>query len=253
MSASIKHSSFFISGIDHIIFDKDGTLTDSHLYWSAIIKLRSEVICQYFKLDPDKYLVPIQKQLGLSSSNRLSPEGPIGLKSRQYVVNHVVAFLDAYSIATDFSEIDHLFQIANTRVSSLSNSHIRLLPDVLDFLNKCLDSNILLSLATSDSYENTTYVLSHLGLNSFFGDCIVCGDSGFGEKTSGQPAKHLCSLHDCSTLSTISIGDAPMDRTMALNGDLNSHILVSTGQLSFSSLVSVSPHVCNNLSELMIY
>ena len=40
-----------IKNISTIIFDKDGTLTDSHIYWAEIIYLRSNAIIDEFNLN----------------------------------------------------------------------------------------------------------------------------------------------------------------------------------------------------------
>ena len=44
-----------LSGIEGVIFDKDGTLTDSHIYWSEIIRRRANKICQFCDLRYDLY------------------------------------------------------------------------------------------------------------------------------------------------------------------------------------------------------
>ena len=66
-----------IKNISAIIFDKDGTLTNSHIYWAEIISLRSNAIIDEFKLNP-KYFSLIASSMGLNTdSNNLEENGPI--------------------------------------------------------------------------------------------------------------------------------------------------------------------------------
>ena len=46
---------FRLNDIEGIIFDKDGTLTDSSFYWSEIIKRRSHKIVKDFKLSKQDF------------------------------------------------------------------------------------------------------------------------------------------------------------------------------------------------------
>ena len=52
---NIKSNQFKIKSITGIIFDKDGTITNSNTYWSEIIKMRAELIIKRYKLDKNFY------------------------------------------------------------------------------------------------------------------------------------------------------------------------------------------------------
>ena len=81
-----KNTQAEITGIKGIIFDKDGTLTNSNIFWSEIIKRRSLEIINFTKLDVSHFSY-LCKIMGLDlESNLLLPEGPIALKSRKEVI-----------------------------------------------------------------------------------------------------------------------------------------------------------------------
>ena len=97
MNIKIKSSNLELRDINTIIFDKDGTLTNSHIYWGEIIKLRSIEIIKRFNLE-DKYLNLIAKSMGFEfSKKKLLMSGPIALESRKKVIEilyNKIGFLD---------------------------------------------------------------------------------------------------------------------------------------------------------------
>ena len=90
---NIASKNFRIENIDAIIFDKDGTLTDSSIYWSEIIKRRSKKIQEDLLLSKEEYY-ELLKVMGLDiTSNKLLPEGPIAIKSRKEVIDVIISHL----------------------------------------------------------------------------------------------------------------------------------------------------------------
>ena len=94
--------------ISCIILDKDGTITDSHFYWSEIIARRSKKLIHKFKLDNSLYDL-IAESMGLDiSTNKLLPEGPIALKSRSEVVKKLEITLKNNNIKIALNQISEL-------------------------------------------------------------------------------------------------------------------------------------------------
>ena len=116
---------------------------------------------------------------------------------------------------------------------------------------KLRSSGIKLVLITSDTVENAWIVLEKLNLKDKF-DNVIGGDSGYGEKKHGGPAKEACKEMKVASRSVLAIGDAPMDYEMALNSDLQGCILVSSGQIELDELKNISPYSVNSLSEINI-
>ena len=50
----------------------------------------------------------------------------------------------------------------------------------------------------------------------------------------------------------ISIGDAPVDNEMAINGNLKASILVESGQIPIKNLYQYSKYCVSDLSEIKI-
>ena len=49
---NLKTSIWEIKNIDTVLFDKDGTIQDLHIYWGQIIRMRSRALIKIFKLKP---------------------------------------------------------------------------------------------------------------------------------------------------------------------------------------------------------
>ena len=69
MNINLKLKNIEIKNIDTIIFDKDGTITNSNVYWSEIIFLRSTEIIKTFKLNKN-YLSFICESMGLDLNKK---------------------------------------------------------------------------------------------------------------------------------------------------------------------------------------
>ena len=102
---------FFIDNIKLAIFDKDGTIFDIHKYWSFIIKERA----RYFsKLVPssntDRIIEDLVVSMGLVKDNKLSKNGPVGIKSRAYIIDLVYKIVNKYENIISKSEIKNGFE-----------------------------------------------------------------------------------------------------------------------------------------------
>lgn len=252
MNISVESKCFSYRDVNGILLDKDGTLTDAHVYWSCIIKKRALACIKNLKLSPDLF-PSICNSLGLDlSTNRLLEVGPIAIASREQVAERL--YLHFRSLNVNVSSEDILSIFVDVSKSISRDELIRnviLIDGAHEFLLKLRDLEVPLALVTSDSTDNTNFVLNHLGISSFFSS-VICGDSGLGEKRFGQPAIEACNQLTIDPLTAISIGDAPMDHEMALAACLKGSILVASGQISFASLKRTGSHVVESLSNLIV-
>lgn len=245
------HKNFDLNNIRHVIFDKDGTLTDAHVYWSEIIRRRSIGICSLFDFD-SSYAAFFQESMGLFG-DKLSQYGPIAIKSRKQVIDSILLSCKQLGLSPSFEIIDQLFADIHRNFAKESLHFIKPIPSALNFIQACSNYSVVLSLATSDSQANTQKVLQHLGLAGTFEDRVLCNDSGFGDKHSGKPAVELCRMSGVSTEHTIIIGDAPMDYDMGFSSGVSNCLLVATGQIPLPELRKITSFSCNSLSEILIH
>ena len=115
-----KNTQDEITGIKGIIFDKDGTLTNSNIFWAEIIRRRSLEIINFTKMDVS-YFPYLCKIMGLDSeSNLLLPEGPIALKSRKEVIRILSLNLKKLNIHMKESTISQIFKKVHSEFSPKS-------------------------------------------------------------------------------------------------------------------------------------
>ena len=82
-----------VKNVKNVIWDKDGTLIDVHIYWSEIIRRRANEIVKKYNLNYALY-TDICKMLGLDVDNgRLLQEGPVGVLSRYEILEKLHIYL----------------------------------------------------------------------------------------------------------------------------------------------------------------
>ena len=251
VNLKFKKNKIEIRDIKGIIFDKDGTLTNSNTFWAEIIKRRSMEIIKSTKLNYDHFPY-LCKTMGLDlESNLLLPEGPIALKSRKEVMECLILNLDKLSIHINELMISEIFERVHSEFSPESENFILPITSACDFVRNCKLNNLKLALITSDTELNAEIALKKIGLIDYF-DLIIGGDSGFGNKINGKSANFVAKSLNLLPENILSIGDAPSDSEMSTKANLKCSILVETGQVPIDNLRNFSKFSVENLSEIYI-
>ncbi len=233
---NIRANSILFENIECIIFDKDGTLTDSHLYWSEIIKLRSGLICRDWKLSEQIYY-DLLTQMGYDyTQDKLFPSGPIAIKNREEVVDTIYLFLKKSIPSISKLYLLECFSKVHQQFSLVASNYIKPIPSAVDKVQLFKSKGLKLALLTSDTEQNANTSLCSLGLTNVF-DVVIGRDSGCGNKITGRPATHVTELLSTTPANTLAIGDAPMDYEMSINSQLAGCILVATGQIPLCQLI----------------
>ena len=247
----IISENFRLKAIEGIIFDKDGTLTDSSFYWAEIIKRRSVKITNDFNLSKEDFY-ELNKVMGLNlETNKLLPEGPIAIKSRSEVINKIICHLDSKNLKINNKYLEDIFREIHSKFSKEAYKFIVPIPSALKLLKILKKFNVKLVLITSDTKQNAEETIKFLNINNYFNE-VIGGDSGFGDKKTGNSCRHICKKLNLNNKKVISIGDAPVDNEMAINGNLGASILVESGQIEMKMLSKFSKFCVSDLSQITI-
>ena len=112
MSKLLIDGEIVLDKIEAIIFDKDGTLIDIHHYWSSMIKLRASLIAH--KWFVQKKAEQIERDLvdimGVDLlSGKIKPNGPVGIKSRPFIVNIASEMVRSRGVDITNNEMENVF------------------------------------------------------------------------------------------------------------------------------------------------
>ena len=249
---NIKTNKSYLQDLELIIFDKDGTITDSNYFWQEIINRRSKNICKYFSL-PVSYEKELEFVMGLNPKSRyLRPEGPIAIKSREEVIFEIEKFFKKKGLNFNKNDFYSIFVETHKKFEKEAYEFVKPINSAISFIEFIPIKKVKLALITSDSKANSKIALDKLGLTQKF-DLIIGHDSGLGDKKSGAPATYACEKMSIPPANTIAIGDSKMDYDMSLKAGLQNCILVATGQIPLKKLEIINSLSVKSLSELKIY
>ena len=248
---NIRSNKFLFKSISGVIFDKDGTITDSHIYWSKIIRMRTKAILKKFSID-NIHADDISASMGLNTkNNKLFAEGPIALKSRKDVINNVLIYLKKFNKNIEFYDIEYLFIEVHNQFSEIVSEFIDPIIPCINLIKELYANNIKLSLITSDTTSNAELVCDKLNIKSYF-DFIVGSDQTANKKETGLIAIKVCEMMNLDSNQVICIGDTISDYKMSINANLKGSILVESGQVPIKELLKNTKNCVSCLSEIEI-
>ncbi|MEI6564640.1 MAG: HAD family hydrolase [bacterium] len=248
---SIAGSGWIIPNLESVIFDKDGTIVDVHLYWGEIIRRRSLAAIAHYRLPPDSF-PRLCGSMGLSlADNRLLPQGPVGLTSRDEVIQALCHCLDGLGVVNSGEAVGDLFTQVHEAFLPDIDRYLQLIPGVFECISAMRQAGAKLAVVTSDTAVNTCETLKKLGLSSCF-DVIMGRDMTPEPKISGVPARKALKMMGQSAERTVCLGDAPMDFLMAEKSGCRAGIGVATGQTPIAELSRHTAYTVLSMQDLIV-
>jgi len=204
--------------INHVIFDKDGTLIDIHFYWGGMVQMRAEILSSRFvgKQQRAQATKDLKSNMGIDLlKNKIKPDGPVGIKPRSKIIE--IAYLtlkEKYFSNISINDVSEVFKDVDKLSINYLNKIVRPLPGVrktLDFLKL---NNIVISIATTDLTERASLTLEFLKLDTYF-DFIVGGDMVKKTKPFPDLVNLLIKQSNIPSNNSLVVGDSEVDLKMA--------------------------------------
>ena len=249
--ADIKVGRYLIKDIQLAVFDKDGTLTDLYKYWSSMVGFRADLICRRLHLK-EADSIAMQEAMGVELKNsRLKPQGPVGLKKREVVMQTTIDYLatigfsDTKQLCTDaFEEVDrHSLNHFSSIISPIEGLY-----NLFDSLKK---NSCKIAIATTDRTERAQLAMEHLKIADQI-DLIVGADMISNAKPDPEIANLILNKLNVPRDTAIMVGDAMSDVELGVNAGLKASIGVLTGLAAEEELKGVTRHVVQSIAEITL-
>lgn len=248
---SLISSDWQIENIDTVLFDKDGTFIDLHYFWGKMSEMRVNTIIKKYGLD-NSLFSDLCLKLGYNTlTGKMLADGITALYSRPIIIQIFAKDLKGYGLEISEKELESIFDSVNTEFYKEMVKYTKPIDSAINFIKELRKKNIKTGIVTSDSKESSVLTLKHFGWENLF-DVVIGRESTKETKESGVPVKLALDIIKSKPLSTVMVGDAPMDYIAAKNAGVEKTILVATGQIDKKSLLETSSFSVNTLDEVLI-
>ena len=138
------------------IFDMDGTLINSLIFWDVLWEEFSRRY-GYFRPDPEA-----------DKTIRTIP-----MKQAMYYIH------DRFHLGPDGEE---LYRTANGMLEAFYAQQVQLKPGVMEFLTRCRERGVKMCVASASDLRLVRVAMEHCGITEFFSAVLSCSDIGKGKE-----------------------------------------------------------------------
>jgi len=238
-----------------ILFDKDGTLIDVHHYWSKMLRLRSELIVnKWFKGHSAKNKVKreLTESMGVDLElGKIKVTGPVGIKSRKFLVEVASSLVRSKGISVNNSEIEGIFLEVDKISSKNMTSFLKPLPGMRRLLSELKSAGIAMAVVSTDITSRTRLAMEAMEISHFFTE-IIGGDQVINTKPFPDLAIQILKKTGVNEDKMMVIGDNPVDIQMGLSANINLNIAVLTGLSDENSFNDLSCMVIKDLKSIEV-
>jgi HAD superfamily hydrolase (TIGR01509 family) len=240
-----------IHDVSLVIFDKDGTLIELYHYWSQMVALRARFICGALDLDP-RHEAGLRWALGVDEkAGRLRPEGPVGLKKREIVIQTAVDYLTGVGRRETKSACLAAFERADKESSRDLGRFVRPTPGAEALVDALHSHGCRVAVATVDLSARARLALNFMSFGDRV-DLVVGADQVARPKPAPDMIHLILKTLDVKPSQAVIVGDALTDIQMGTNAGLKAGIGVLSGLATRDQLHSVTPFVAADLSKILL-
>jgi phosphoglycolate phosphatase len=240
-----------IRGVGLVIFDKDGTLIELYHYWSRMVALRARFICEALGLDA-KHEEALVWALGVDlQAGRLRPEGPVGLKKREVVIQAAVDCLAGSGLEGTREICAAAFDRADETSSRDLGAFVKPIRGAVRLLESLHAAGCRAAVATVDRSERARLAMEFLGMTGRL-DLIVGSESVVRPKPHPDMIDFILNTLGIDPSRAIMVGDALTDIHMGLAAGLKACVGVLAGFATQEQMREITPFVVQDVSELTV-
>ena len=233
-----------------ILFDKDGTLIDVHHYWTSMIRLRADHIVDRWFINHNesrKIKDAIIEAMGVDlKTKRMRPDGPVGIKPRQFIVNVAAQQVRNAGCEILDDEMESLFCEVDRITAKYLSPLLDLLPGVKSLLQQLHQYHITSIIVSTDITSRARNAMKDLKLDQYF-SAIIGADQVKNTKPAPDLVEFALQNINVERSDAIVIGDHPVDIQMGLAAGVGLNIGVLTG---LSSQIAFMEYDCLTVRDL---
>ena len=197
-----------LTGIDTVVFDKDGTLIDFHAMWGGWARRLGERLDEVIRrpVSPDVYAT-----IGFDpTTGRVAPGGPLATATMAGIEETVARVLRRWcpSIAAARRATSAAWLVPDPAELAVP------LADLGAIFSRLRSGDRRIAVVTTDDRGPTDATLRALGVREQVG-ALVCGDDGFAVKPAPDAIIAVCHAFRTEPSRVAVIGDTPADLAMA--------------------------------------
>jgi len=240
-----------IEDVQLMIFDKDGTLMELYHYWSQMITMRAKLICKRLVLNKD-HEDNLIYEMGVDKKNgKLRPEGPVGIKKREIVLQSAVDYLTTIGC----NDAHDVCQKAFKEVDALSSTNLRQfikpIKGSVELINALSEGKCKVAIATTDRSERAELAMGFLGFKDKI-DLIVGADHVTKTKPDPEMVFRILDMLNISKNHAVMAGDALTDVQMGINAHLKASVAVLTGFATAEQCRAITPYIAESVAHITV-
>jgi len=232
-----------LTGIDLVIFDKDGTLLDFHAMWGGwALELGTRLEAAARRpVAPDVFAA-----IGFDpSTGRVAAGGPLATATMASIEEVVATVLRRWcpSVAAARRATETAWFVPDPVALA------RPLADLPALFEELRAAGRRIGVVTTDDRGPTDATLRAVGVRATV-EAMVCGDDGFAMKPAPDPVFAICQALATEPARVAVVGDSPADLAMARAAGAGLAIGVLSGVGTARDLAEAD-HVLGSVAELL--
>ncbi|MCX5811478.1 MAG: HAD family hydrolase [Proteobacteria bacterium] len=240
-----------IDDVRVIIFDKDGTLIELYHYWSKMVELRARLICERLSLD-NIHVKNISYEMGVDdNTGRLRPDGPVGLKKREIVMQAAIDYLAGLGYKETYNLCFNIFKEVDEFTSSDLKGFVKPISGAKELVRKASKNGCKIAVATTDRRERAGLAMNFIGIGDVV-DMIVGADDVSRQKPDPEQVYMILNTFGIDRSHAVMVGDALTDVEMGINAGVKASIGLLTGFATYEQLMKTTPYVADDISKIEI-